>query len=140
MTRERYREFMQEHVYPNESALTREDDAAERLVADLRARAKSAGLWAPHLPPEAGGTGAVGFVPILFEPRQEQVVLRRDAPEERAVAGMAIRRFEGVQHFAHFQAARRPADDASAARVALAAVGDEPADAAQGPHANEMLA
>jgi alkylation response protein AidB-like acyl-CoA dehydrogenase len=31
------------------------------LIADLRAKAKAAGLWAPHLPPEAGGTGA-GFL------------------------------------------------------------------------------
>jgi alkylation response protein AidB-like acyl-CoA dehydrogenase len=59
--RERYREFMQEHVYPNETALAREDDAAQQLVADLRSRAKSEGLWAPHLPPEAGGTGE-GFL------------------------------------------------------------------------------
>jgi acyl-CoA dehydrogenase len=61
VTRERYREFMQEHVYPNETALAREDDAAQQLVTDLRARAKDAGLWAPHLPPEAGGTGE-GFL------------------------------------------------------------------------------
>ena len=27
----------------------------------LRARAKAEGLWAPHLPPEAGGTGG-GFL------------------------------------------------------------------------------
>ena len=61
VTRERYRDFMQEHVYPNETALAREDDAAQQLVADLRARAKAEGLWAPHLPPEAGGTGE-GFL------------------------------------------------------------------------------
>ncbi len=61
MERARYREFMQEHVYPNETALAREDDAAQQLVADLRSRAKSEGLWAPHLPPDAGGTGE-GFL------------------------------------------------------------------------------
>jgi acyl-CoA dehydrogenase len=59
--RAEYRSFMDEHLYPNEEALNREDDAAQELVADLRAHAKAAGLWAPHLPPEAGGTGR-GFL------------------------------------------------------------------------------
>jgi acyl-CoA dehydrogenase len=52
-----YRAFIEEHVLPVEEALLREDDAAQELLADLRARAKADGLWAPHLPPEAGGTG-----------------------------------------------------------------------------------
>jgi len=56
-----YRVFMEAHVYPNEAALALEDAAAVALVADLRARAKAEGLWAPHLPPEAGGTGR-GFL------------------------------------------------------------------------------
>jgi acyl-CoA dehydrogenase len=59
--RARYRAFMEEHVYPNETELAREDDAAELLLGDLRARAKSQRLWAPHLPAEAGGTG-LGFL------------------------------------------------------------------------------
>ena len=52
-----YRAFLEEHVYPAEAALNREDGAAEELMASLRSRAKAEGLWAPHLPPEAGGTG-----------------------------------------------------------------------------------
>src|SRR4029077_4044705 len=59
--RERVRGFMEEYVYPNEQALTREDDAADGLVRDLQKQAKEAGLWAPHLPPEAGGSGG-GFL------------------------------------------------------------------------------
>jgi alkylation response protein AidB-like acyl-CoA dehydrogenase len=54
--RARYRAFMEEHVYPNEPALGREDEQADALVTGLRAHAKEQGLWAPHLPPEAGGT------------------------------------------------------------------------------------
>jgi acyl-CoA dehydrogenase len=59
--RERVRAFMEEHVYPNEQALMREDVAADGLVSQLQQKAKDAGLWAPHLPPEAGGSGA-GFL------------------------------------------------------------------------------
>jgi acyl-CoA dehydrogenase len=56
--RGRYRAFMEEHVYPNERAL-HADDA--ELIRSLQAKAKEQGLWAPHVPPEAGGTGQ-GFL------------------------------------------------------------------------------
>jgi acyl-CoA dehydrogenase len=56
--RARYRAFMEEHVYPNERALARDD---ADVIAKLRGLAKEAGLWAPHVPPEAGGTGQ-GFL------------------------------------------------------------------------------
>jgi acyl-CoA dehydrogenase len=55
------RAFMEEYVYPNEAALQREDDAADELIETLRGKAKAAGIWAPHLPAEAGGTGS-GFM------------------------------------------------------------------------------
>jgi len=63
--RERYRAFMDEHVYPNETVLGHEDDGADALVAELRARAKAEGLWAPHVGPEAGGTG-LGFLAYAY--------------------------------------------------------------------------
>ncbi|HKT45565.1 MAG TPA: acyl-CoA dehydrogenase family protein [Gaiellaceae bacterium] len=63
--RERVRGFMEEHVYPNEAALAREDDAADALVRELQQGAKDAGLWAPHLPPEAGGSGT-GFIEYAY--------------------------------------------------------------------------
>ena len=63
--RERVRGFMEEHVYPNETALVAEDDAADALVRDLQHEAKEAGLWAPHLPPEAGGSGS-GFLEYAY--------------------------------------------------------------------------
>ena len=55
------RAFMEEHVYPNEAALAREDESADAVIEELRAKAKDAGIWAPHLPPEAGGSGS-GFM------------------------------------------------------------------------------
>ncbi len=55
------RAFMEEHVYPNEAALAREDESSDALIEELRAKAKDAGIWAPHLPPEAGGSGS-GFM------------------------------------------------------------------------------
>ncbi|MGH2999803.1 MAG: acyl-CoA dehydrogenase family protein, partial [Gaiellaceae bacterium] len=63
--RERVRGFMEEHVYPNEPALAREDDKADALVRELQQEAKDAGLWAPHLPPEAGGSGS-GFLEYAY--------------------------------------------------------------------------
>jgi len=63
--RERYRAFMDDHVYPNEAVLAREDDVAEALVSKLRARAKGEGMWAPHIGPEAGGTGR-GFLAYAY--------------------------------------------------------------------------
>ena len=52
--RGRYRAFMEEHIYPNERGLQADD---LELIRTLQAKAKEEGLWAPHVPPEAGGTG-----------------------------------------------------------------------------------
>ena len=57
--------FLDERVYPNESLLAREDDAAEALIRELQAKVKELGLWAPFIGPEAGGTGQ-GFLPYVY--------------------------------------------------------------------------
>jgi acyl-CoA dehydrogenase len=59
--RSAYRAFIDEHIVPVEHRLFREDDEADVLLRELRARAKREGLWAPHLPQDAGGTGE-GFL------------------------------------------------------------------------------
>jgi acyl-CoA dehydrogenase len=56
-----YRAFMEEHVYPAEPVLGLENEESDALMERLRTRAKAEGLWAPHLPEEAGGTG-LGFL------------------------------------------------------------------------------
>src|SRR5918999_1598610 len=63
--REQVRDLMDRLVYPNEPSLDREDDEAEALVKELRAEVRAAGLWAPHIGPEAGGSGR-GFVAYAF--------------------------------------------------------------------------
>jgi alkylation response protein AidB-like acyl-CoA dehydrogenase len=56
---------MNERILPNERALDREDAEADSLIAELRTEVKDAGLWAPHVPPEAGGTGT-GFLDYAY--------------------------------------------------------------------------
>src|SRR5436305_1687300 len=56
---------MEEHVYPNEQKLVAEDEVADRLISKLQEEAKEAGLWAPHLPPVAGGSGS-GFIEYAY--------------------------------------------------------------------------
>ena len=63
--RARYRAFLDAHIVPAEPAFALEDADAERLLSSLRARAREEGLWAPHLPPEAGGTGQ-GFLAYAY--------------------------------------------------------------------------
>jgi acyl-CoA dehydrogenase len=63
--RERYRAFMDAHVYPNEALLARENEEADALISELRAQAKDEGMWAPHIGPEAGGTGR-GFLAYAY--------------------------------------------------------------------------
>jgi alkylation response protein AidB-like acyl-CoA dehydrogenase len=62
---EQVRAFMAERVLPNEHVLDREDEDAERLVAQLQDEARELGLWAPHVPPDAGGTGT-GFLDYAY--------------------------------------------------------------------------
>src|SRR5215469_1616920 len=55
------RAFLNERILPNETVLDSESDKAQVLIAQLQSEVKELGLWAPHVPPEAGGTGT-GFL------------------------------------------------------------------------------
>ena len=59
------RTFMAERVIPNEATLERQDDAADALLRELQDEVRDAGLWAPHVPPDAGGTGT-GFLDYAY--------------------------------------------------------------------------
>jgi acyl-CoA dehydrogenase len=53
--RDRVAAFVRDEVVPAEAELT--EDNLEAVLAPLRTRARGAGLWTPHLPPEWGGLG-----------------------------------------------------------------------------------
>ena len=63
--RQKVRAFMDEHIYPNEGFLTEGEDKALALMQELRGKVKKMGMWAPHLPAEAGGMG-IGFMSYVF--------------------------------------------------------------------------
>ena len=63
--RQKVRAFMDEHIYPNEEFLTEGEDKALALMQELRGKVKKMGMWAPHLPAEAGGMG-IGFMSYVF--------------------------------------------------------------------------
>ena len=57
--------FMDEHIYPNEQFLLEGGDDRESLMKELQGKTKKMGMWAPHLPAEAGGMG-IGFMPYVY--------------------------------------------------------------------------
>jgi acyl-CoA dehydrogenase len=63
--RQRVSSFMEEHIYPNEHELEKFDANTEAMMKDFQSRTKAEGLWAPHLPAEAGGMG-IGFMPYVY--------------------------------------------------------------------------
>lgn len=82
------RAFVDEHVLPAEGAVIAEDRArrATTLCA-LQARAKSEGLWTPHLAPELGGKGlgVMGMCVLFREMGRSPVgakVFNCDAPDQ----------------------------------------------------------
>jgi acyl-CoA dehydrogenase len=64
--RERVRRFVQEEVLPAEAAL-QDGRPAREVVTDLRAKAKAAGLWCPHMPQEWGGMGLTPLENALMQ-------------------------------------------------------------------------
>jgi acyl-CoA dehydrogenase len=62
---EQVRTFMAKRVLPNERAIERQDAESDALVRSLRDEVRELGLWAPHVPPEAGGTGT-GFLDYAY--------------------------------------------------------------------------
>ena len=63
-----YRAFMEAHVYPNESALGREDDESDALTTRLRELAKERGAVGPA--PSAGGGRVERELPRLRAPER----------------------------------------------------------------------
>ncbi|MBA3512904.1 MAG: acyl-CoA dehydrogenase family protein [Pyrinomonadaceae bacterium] len=60
-TRDRVADFMQQHVYPNESKMVEHEGLPVDLESELQCKVKAERLWAPNLPGEWGGMG-IGFI------------------------------------------------------------------------------
>ena len=67
--RERVKAFMTSDVYPNEPFFhehhPRRTAEGQAKLKELQAKTKAMGMWAPHLPAEAGGMG-IGFMPYVY--------------------------------------------------------------------------
>lgn len=77
----RVREFVEREVIPHEH------DESPRMIETLRAKARSAGLWTPHLPREWGGLGlnTVGMALVSQElgaSPMAPLALNASAPDE----------------------------------------------------------
>jgi alkylation response protein AidB-like acyl-CoA dehydrogenase len=59
----RTRQILETHLYPAEAALRESETFPEAWLNTVRQVVKDAGLWAPHLPKEAGGLG-MGMVTL----------------------------------------------------------------------------
>lgn len=62
---EKTRAIMEEHIYPAEEELFRTGTFPEDRMRELQQVVKQAGLWAPHMPKEAGGLG-MGMVTLAL--------------------------------------------------------------------------
>ncbi len=66
--RARVKAFMQSDILPAEERLHgahARSPESEQIIRGLQAKTKSMGMWAPHLPSEAGGMG-IGFMPYVY--------------------------------------------------------------------------
>jgi acyl-CoA dehydrogenase len=59
--RRRVTDFMEQHVYPNESKMVEDEGLPIDLERELQREVKAQGFWAPNLPKEWGGM-AIGFI------------------------------------------------------------------------------
>ena len=68
----RFKRFIDEEVIPVEPVLNQHDEAADRKMAELKGRAKEAGLWALGHPEEIGGGG----LPFLAFAEMNEIIGR----------------------------------------------------------------
>ncbi|RAK16907.1 alkylation response protein AidB-like acyl-CoA dehydrogenase [Anoxybacillus vitaminiphilus] len=57
--------FMEEYVYPNEKHMVPHRGLPQEILQPLQQKAKDMGLWAAHMPKEAGGAG-LGLVSLAL--------------------------------------------------------------------------
>lgn len=84
----RVRNFVSEHIIPNENKVLEQDRRGERAaMSELQQTARSMGLWTPHLPVELGGQGlgVLGMCALFREMGRSMIgarVFHCDAPDQ----------------------------------------------------------
>ncbi len=87
-TRAKVREFVDAHIIPAEDVVYAEDREGRRdTLRSLQAKARSEGLWVPHLPPSLGGLGLgpMGMCALFREMGRSPMgakVFNCDAPDQ----------------------------------------------------------
>jgi len=98
-------QLMERYVYPAEEHLTDTWDAAapsffpgiaDRVLRPIQAKVKELGLWAPHMPEDAGGMG-IGVVGLGLM----NEIIGRSRPGELWLPGARRRELRDPAHVRH---------------------------------------
>jgi len=93
--RRRVADFVRDEVLPVEADVTEETFHA--VLDELRTKAREAGLWAPHLPPQWGGMGRIGHAMRWIGVSQRALDLAASRALEREAFGRRLAEHQAIQ-------------------------------------------